>query len=391
MLSLDVLPIDIIKKITEFHSYELIIYLFPKTKINMPVYDLYIWASLIEHIKVRCRVFCWLINNGYVPINSIVLEFFCKKGNLVFIQKIFSIIEESSVKYIHRYSYVDILSGRGYIHILDWWYSNKLPFYFSEISMDRASEHNLLHILNWWLSKHINDGILLRYSKNAVDYTNSIDVLNWWWETCHKYDLKFKYSSKSIDNTTDPKILNWWLNKYLEKDLKIKYKHAINRSSERGDLHLLKWWFGRIKIRNFVTLKYDETTMNGASANGHLHVLEWWLEQWEKYRTHIFYTQDAIDLASENGHIKVLDWWLHMYIKGRVLFKRTVHAMNSVLKPPHIVVLDWWVKVHKTHKIPLLYDSNIFQESMKSICLNNWWFEVNTKHKLFSEIYPIFI
>ena len=382
------LPTDIIKKITEFHSYELLIYLFPKTDVSIPVYDLYIWASLIKCIKVRCRVFYWLINNGYIPINSIILEFFCKKGNLIFIQKIFSILGNSSVKYIHRYSYIDILSSKGYKHILNWWYDNKLPFYFSEISMDRASKHGLLYILDWWLSKHINDGLIIRYSKNAVDYADSLDVLNWWWETCHKYDLKFKYSSKSIDNTTDTKILDWWLNKYLEKDLKIKYKHAINRSSKRGNLYLLKWWFGKIKIRNLINLKYDETTINGASANGHLHILEWWLEQWEKNRTYIFYTQDAIDLASANGHIEVLNWWLFMYTKGRVLFKRTVNAMNSILSLPNIEVLNWWVKAYKIYKIPLLYDSNIFQESMKYTCLNNWWIQVNTKYKLFSEIDP---
>jgi hypothetical protein len=383
----EILPIDIIQHIIEYISIEVVIYLFPDKMHNIDYkkYN-YSWAMNLIDTNTRIRVLTWLIKYNYIPLDAYVLDRLSALGNVYLINKIFRLIEHSDLNttcfYTHRA--VDWACSFGHLEVLDWWWKNTTIDYFKYTThtLDSASVNGHLKILNWWKKRYI-EGVILKYTRDAVDRTIYTTSLDWWLEMYHKYDLPIKYSTKSIDLTQDIQILNWWLNSYLMYGTKLKYKkYSINYASGTGNVEILNWWRSTVAQHPFISIKYDESAIDCASQNGHLHILEWWLKQHRSGSGFKFiYTNFAIDSASQNGHLNILEWWFKQYQKGNCLLKRSVHAVNNASRNGHLHVLNWWLNLHIKHNIPMLYDLSALEWSLDNTSSLNWWIKMCNQHR----------
>lgn len=365
---------DIIPNIIEFHSTEMFIYFFPKHATHNNVQYEYSHVINIKDKRVRFKLFLWMFDRRIKPVHSFVVDYLCRWGEVYLLNRLVRSIGLEEIMYSHRA--VDWASTYGKTSSLEWLYSKYNVFIKSSfLAIDGASENGYVDVLKWWEEKFIHDNILLKYTKHAIDKTQSVRVLDWWLQVHHKYDIMLKYSTKSIDSCTDTNILNWWLYAFLNYGVRLKYKMwAINNASSRGDIYLLDWWFNKIQVYHiYITIKYSEIAINQASANGHIHVLDWWLDNWETNRFPMKYSSNAIDHASGNGHIHVLEWWFKHHRLGKVLFKRSVAAVNLASINGHIHVLDWWLNLHNKYKIPLLYNNIAIEGALSNTDMISWW------------------
>lgn len=383
----DTLPHDIVRRVVEFVSFEVSIYLFPNQTIKESKYD-YLWALCFKNIHLRIRLLMWLIRNNCLPANSLTLDRIGNTGNLFIFKRVISLITSKGMLIDSYYSthLVDWVSGRGKTHLLDWWYNFCLNcncrFKYSVQAIDSASINGEIEILNWWKTRYLN-GTTLIYSRDAIDKTSSIGALDWWFDMYQQYGIQLKYSTRSIDYTSNPEVLSWWLDKHLKFGIRLRYKKAsINHASSKGDLNILNWWMRCSARHYFITLKYDESAIDLASANGHLHVLDWWMTQHLRQTGFLFmFSNSAIDQASANGHLHILEWWFDQYKLGRCNLKRSVYAVNYASRNGHIEILDWWMNLHIRHHISLLYDLHALEWALENSSSMHWWIDTCSRHK----------
>lgn len=380
------LSLDIIQNIVEYVSVEVLIYLFPEKLHQMDYLKYsYSWAVSFKDAYTRTRILLWFIKYNYIPLDAYVLDRLSYIGNLHLIQKISKLIVETGldIDYFYSHRAVDWACTTGCLHVLDWWWNNTTidHFKYTDGALDNASINGHLKILNWWKNRYL-EGVVLKYTRNAIDQTLHVSSLDWWLEMHHKYDLIIKYSTKSIDHAKSIRVLDWWLNSYLTYGTRLKYKkYSINRASSTGNVEILNWWSKMTTRTSFLGLKYDESAIDMASQNGHVYILEWWMKQHLNRKGFKFiYTNFAIDSASQNGHLHVLEWWFQQYLKGTCTLKRTVHAVNNASRNGHLHVLDWWLELHLKYNIPMLYNLSALEWSLENSDCLNWWIRTSTRH-----------
>ena len=385
---------DLLQTIVEWVSFEALLYLFPtaaRRQIELyPQQYTYTWACNITDNRLRIRALLMLLDLERLPENAYLLDHCSQKGNILLLQRIFRLLQKNALHlpstfYSHRA--VDWASQYGWIHVLEWWLENcrqlRLPFRYSQYALDGASKNGQLNSLDWWKRQFLqHNHVVLKYTKDAMDYAHCPQVLDWWLKMNLEHDVLLKYSTRSIDTCKDTRILDWWLAAFNTYGIRMKYKStSINTASANGDRAILRWWFDRTPI-TLVPLKYSDHAMDHASANGHVDILEWWLNQWEEHRHHLLYTSAAIDIASEHGHLHVLEWWFSKHQEGRVLFKRTVQAVNQASRNGHLHVLNWWIQLYRRHKIPFLYDSWAIEWALDNPAVMAWWVETGSRNVL---------
>lgn len=382
----DTLSQDIVQNIVQFLSVEITIYMFPKRKwtLDTKKYN-YAWVLCFHDLRVRVRLFLWMIRNRFIPSDSYVLDRLSNIGNVYLIDQLFMLIQDlklnSEIYYSHRA--VDWASSMGNLDVLNWWNKTckqyNLPFRYTTYAMDAASTNGHLRVLQWWKQ----EGKKLVYSRDAIDRTQSVDILDWWLNMHHKYDIDLKYSTRSIDHSQNMDILNWWIRNHLMFGLKLKYKKiSINQASSSGNVALLNWWLHVSARHFFIALKYDDSAIDLASQNGHICVLDWWMTQHINKTGFFFtYTSVAIDKASQNGYLEVLEWWFKHYQKGLCNLKRTVDAVNLASRNGHVHILEWWLNLHLKHKVPLLYNLSALESALDNPVVLSWWLKVTSRYR----------
>lgn len=205
-----------------------------------------------------------------------------------------------------------IASKNGYIHILEWFFSNGCAHNGYTIGKIycAAAEANNKEIIEWTrkkeeeLSTQIYKRGTIGICSNAA-YYGHMELLIW---LCDM-EMNERYDFTRV---------------------------APERAAERGQLEILKWLF---ESRCMITSRICEL----AAENNQLHILEWLLESETKTGILLKYTNAAL-FAAKKGRLKVLKW---MYKKKLLSIDpllgsyKSVDLCSNAALGGHIHVLQW--------------------------------------------------
>lgn len=168
---------------------------------------------------------------------------------------------------------VDAASRGGSVVALEWWYrSSRLPFEYTELSLESASGRGHIAVLDWWAARHREDGLPLKVGR-AIDAASTSGRVN---------------------------VLQWWLSSGLE----LKYdRQALHHASNHGKVDVLQWW-----ADSGLQLIFDADALTGATRHNRPEVLEWW----DKSGLPVPYRMCDIEEALEDaigGGERAREWW----------------------------------------------------------------------------------
>lgn len=329
-------------------------------------------------------------------------------GNKLYVTKVnvnktyslfdFDTYTELDLDIIKNKSLIDFASEYNRIDVLDQWIDQLLNLEYTTNAIDVASEYNLINVLDWWLSvihfskkmnyssmassqdAHFKYDLILKYTYESIDNAsknNQIDVLNWWLNAHINHGLKLLYTTNAmvIKEKDRVHILDWWLDAYLKHDLPLKYDFkAMSMAASHGLIEVLDWFFNA-HLKHGLELKYETIAITCASMNNHIDVLDWFLNAYLKYDLELKYDNYAIDFACEKNHILVLDWFLNAHLKHDLELKYDHKAFDSACSQNHINVLDWFFNNHRKINLELKYSSNAidFASRLRYLGVLDWF------------------
>lgn len=387
---MDLFPMNLVERILEFVSFELLVTFFPK---NTRIYDRHRhnfrwWYSL--EVIYQTNVLNWFIATCNFPTDTLVssfrdddvIHFLDVVGSNRIYANHFKFIVHDYIYDTSGYSHklVDFFCASGNLDMLLWWFrtctERNLPFLYTAASVDNASTKGHINILEWWKFANTVYKLPFRYTRNAIDRTYDVRVLNWW-----KYaPFPLVYSTRNIDHCMKKPVLDWWFDLYLNYEFRLKYKNwSIINACSNNRIDILDWWFSK---RHLIKMKYDERAVDYASERGHRDVLEWWFDKFLQYQLPMKYTCHAVDLASANGHINVLEWWLDKHKSNALRMKRSGDAINLAMYYGKIQVLEFWISASRNFKLGLMYNKYYVDKYLNTNQqVMNWWKNKTKKEK----------
>ncbi|KAK4103265.1 flavoprotein [Parathielavia hyrcaniae] len=134
-------------------------------------------------------------------------------------------------------------SGRGFVHVLDWWRRAGLPLKYDEQALETASAQGHVHVLEWWREAALQDPSV------ALKPGRSLLAAAQWGQLA---------------------VMRWW----DESGIPVGYQDAVCKMASRwGQVKVLDLWR---QLRGDDKLQFDNQILVEATFHAHIPVLEWW-------------------------------------------------------------------------------------------------------------------
>lgn len=134
-------------------------------------------------------------------------------------------------------------SGRGFVHVLEWWRRSGLPLKYTESAFEMASSKGHVHVLEWWREVSLQDSsIVLKPGRSllAAAQWGQLAVMRWW----------------------------------EESGIPVGHQDGVCKMASRwGQVKVLDLWR---QLRGDEKLQYDNQILIEATYHAHIPVLEWW-------------------------------------------------------------------------------------------------------------------
>jgi len=134
-------------------------------------------------------------------------------------------------------------SGRGFLHVLEWWRRSGLPLKYTEAAFESASAKGHLHVLEWWREAFIQDQLI------TPKPGRSLLAAAQWGQTA---------------------VLRWW----EESGIPIDHQDGVCKMASRwGQVKVLDLWR---ELRGDDKMQFDNQILIDPTYHAHIAVLEWW-------------------------------------------------------------------------------------------------------------------
>ncbi|KAL1836497.1 hypothetical protein VTJ49DRAFT_5071 [Mycothermus thermophilus] len=134
-------------------------------------------------------------------------------------------------------------SGRGFVHVLEWWRRSGLPLKYDEQAFELASAKGHVHVLEWWREAAMQDPSI------EVKPGRSLLAAAQWGQLA---------------------VVRWW----EESGIAVGHQDAVCKMASRwGQVKVLELWR---QLRGDDKLQFDNTILIDATYHAHIPVLEWW-------------------------------------------------------------------------------------------------------------------
>jgi hypothetical protein len=134
-------------------------------------------------------------------------------------------------------------SGRGFVHVLEWWRRSGLPLKYTEAAFEMASSKGHVHVLEWW--------------REAGRQDPSIEP-------------KTGRSLLAAAQCGQLAVIRWW----EQSGIPVGHQDAVCKTASRwGQVKVLDLWR---QLRGDDKLQFDNQILIEATQHAHIPVLEWW-------------------------------------------------------------------------------------------------------------------
>ncbi|KAJ4293843.1 hypothetical protein N0V88_005357 [Collariella sp. IMI 366227] len=134
-------------------------------------------------------------------------------------------------------------SGRGFVHVLEWWRRSGLPLKYDETAFEMASSKGHVHVLEWWREASMQDpAVVLKPGRSllAAAQWGQVAVMRWW----------------------------------EESGIPVGHQDAVCKMASRwGQVKVLDLWR---QLRGDDKLQFDNQILIDATYHAHVPVLDWW-------------------------------------------------------------------------------------------------------------------
>ncbi|KAK4127277.1 flavoprotein [Parathielavia appendiculata] len=134
-------------------------------------------------------------------------------------------------------------SGRGFVHVLEWWRRSGLPLKYDEQAFEMASAQGHVHVLEWWRDASLQDPTI------TIKPGRSLLAAAQWGQLA---------------------VIRWW----EESGIPVGHQDAVCKMASRwGQVKVLDLWR---QLRGDDKLQFDNQILVDATFHAHIPVLEWW-------------------------------------------------------------------------------------------------------------------
>jgi hypothetical protein len=165
---------------------------------------------------------------------------------------------------------VDGASRTGAVVSLDWWLHSRLPFHYTELSLETASAKNHLGVLDWWHANRERCPLKVGRVMDAASSAGAAQALEWW----HRSGLDYTYD-----------------------------RLALHHASCQGRVEVLQWW-----LNSGQQLFFDQDMLVGATRHDRPEVLEWWDKSGLPIQYRMCDIEEALEDAIGGGE-RAREWW----------------------------------------------------------------------------------
>lgn len=134
-------------------------------------------------------------------------------------------------------------SGRGFVHVLEWWRRSGLPLKYTETAFENASSNGHVHVLEWWREAGLQDPSIVPKPGRSL-----LAAAQW----------------------GQLAVIRWW----EESGIPVGHQDAVCKMASRwGQVKVLDLWR---QLRGDDKLQFDNQILIEPTYHAHIPVLEWW-------------------------------------------------------------------------------------------------------------------